>query len=390
MTQRTVVMANPSADVYGADLQLLESVRAYRGRGWRVVVVTPSTGPLLPRLVDLGAEVELLPFPVLCRAALCPGGVAALVRGSHDALTRMRRLLERLQPDVLYVNTLTLPWWQLAGRMAGVPVLCHVHEAEARDPAWIRATLAAPLALADTVVANSRTTMDLTVRTAPYLRRRLRLVPNGVRGPGGHPVSHPRDGRFRMLVVGRLSPRKAPEVAIEAAALLRAAALPVELELCGTTGPGHEAYVEGLRRRAERPDLCGAVSFTGYQAPIWPALERADALVATSLGESFGNAVVEGQLAGRPVVASAVPGHLETVKDGVTGLLVPAQDPEALADAVARLLEAPELGRRLATQGLHEAEERFGVRRYGEEIASAVDDLVVRPGARGRRPALRR
>lgn len=369
-------MANPSADVYGADLQLLESVAALRRRGWRVVVATPSPGPLLPRLAALGAEVDLLPFPVLRRADLSARGVAALVTGSPEALSRMRRMLRVVEPDVLYVNTITLPWWLLAGRAAGVPTVCHVHEAEARDRAVVRRMLAAPLSLADAIIVNSRTTLEVTAAAAPYLRRRLRLVLNGVRGPGTAPTPPPGRESFRLLVVGRISPRKAPDVALEATALLRAAGRSVELELCGTPGPGHQAFYDQLRRRAERVDLRGTVTFTGYQSPIWPALERSDALLAPSLGESFGNAVVESQLARRPVVATAVQGHLESVEDGTTGLLVPVQQPAAIAASVTRLIDHPDLGRRLALQGMRRAQARFGINRYGDEISSVLDDLA--------------
>lgn len=386
--QRTVLMANPSADVYGADLQLLETVAALRDRGWRVVVVMPSTGALVPRLEALGAEVALLPFPVLRRADLSMRGVASLVGSSAAAMARMRRLLVQVRPELVYVNTITLPWWLAVARGCRVPSVCHVHEAEARDRAWVRRALAAPLGLADATIVNSSTTFDVTAEAAPYVRRRLRLVHNGVRGPATPPTARPPGSPYRLLVVGRISPRKAPDVALEATALLRRAGRDVMLELCGTPGPGHESFLSDLRARAARPDLAGAVTFTGYQAPIWPALDRADALVAPSLGESFGNAVVEGQLARRPVVATAVQGHLETVEHGVSGLLVPVRDPSAFAAAVARLMDKPMAARQMAFLGMRRAEARFGVRRYAEEIASVAAEVVTEPATARHRARL--
>jgi glycosyltransferase involved in cell wall biosynthesis len=385
--QRTVLMANPSADVYGADLQLLESVVAMRDHGWRVVVAVPGSGPLVPRLTALGVEVEILPFPVLRRADVSLRGVLTLAATSAAAMAGMRRLVHRVAPELVYVNTITLPWWLVVARRCRLPTVCHVHEAEARDHQLVRRALAAPLALTDATIVNSRTTLDVTAGAAPYVRRRLRLVHNGVRGPSEAPAPRRSGGAFRLLVVGRLSPRKAPDVAIEATALLRAAGRDVALELCGTPAPGHDAFFRELCARAERLDLAGAVTFTGYQSPIWPALDRADVLVAPSLGESFGNAVVEGQLARRPVVATAVQGHLETVEHGVSGLLVPTQDPAALAEAVARLIDEPETVRQLALLGMRRAEERFGIRRYGEEIAALADEVVTRPAST---PAVRR
>lgn len=375
--QRTVVVANPSADVYGADLQLLESVTALRDDGWWVVVVLPSYGPLVPRLDALGAEVELLPFPVLRRSDVSVRGVTSLAGASVPALAEMRRLLLRVEPTLVYVNTITLPWWLLVARWCGLPSVCHVHEAEARDRALVRRVLAAPLVLADALIVNSSTTFDITAQAAPYVRRRLRLVHNGVRGPSAAPTCRSPAGTFRQLVVGRISPRKAPHVALEATALLRAAGRDVALDLCGTPAPGHESYFSELCARAARPDLAGAVTFSGYQSPIWPALERADALLAPSLGESFGNAVVEGQLARRPIIATAVQGHLETVEHGVSGLLVPVQDPAALAAAVAQLIDEPATARQLAFLGMRRAQARFGIRRYAEEIAAVAAQLVA-------------
>ena len=376
----TVLITNPTADVYGSDLQMKESVAGLRERGWRVVVAVPEEGPLVPALLDLGAEVQPLGFPVLRRASASPAGLARLAVASGRALPAMRRLIRRERPAVVYVNTVTLPWWLGATRGTGVPALCHVHEAEAADPPAVRRALAAPLFLADRVVANSTTTEETLLLSAPRLRARIRVVPNGVPGPGARYEGVPRPRRperpRRVAVVGRLSARKAPDVALEAVAILRARGHDVELDLCGTAGPGQDDYVAGLRARAAADDLRGAVHFRGYTAPVWAALEEVDVLLAPSLGESFGNAVVEAQLAGRPVVATAVQGHCETVAHGSTGLLVPPSDPHALAAAVGRLLGDPGLARRLAEAGRRSAETRFGSARYRADIAALVGELA--------------
>ena len=375
-TRPTIVMANPSADVYGADLQLLESVSALRDRGWRVVVVVPSTGPLVGRLEAAGAVVEVLPYPVLRRADLSLRGIATLLRTSGSAMLGIRRLLRRQRPALVLVNTITLPWWLLVARLSRVPSLCHVHEAESQDPAWARRLLAVQLALAEATVVNSRATLTVTSVAAPYLRRRLRLVSNGVRGPAAAPT--PRRPGCAVPTARRGTDHPAQGAAHRDRGH-RAAA---------RRGPGRRprgvrhagAGPRGLLRRALRARAAGRpggpVTFSGYQAPIWPALERTDVLLAPSTGESFGNAVVEGQLARRPVVATAVQGHLETVEHRITGLLVPNADAGAMAAAVARLMDRPRTARELAFLGMRGAEARFGIGRYGEEIAAAVAEVA--------------
>ncbi|WP_051217940.1 glycosyltransferase family 4 protein [Nocardioides insulae] len=372
-----VLIGAPSCDVYGSDLQLLQTVAGLRERGLPVVVVAPEDGPLRGRLEALGVSVRLLPTPVLRRGDATPAGLLRLGGRSVTGLRLARRLIRETGAGVVCANTVTVPGWLAAARSMGVPSLCHVHEAEAQDARWVRRALAAPLRLADTVVVNSRTTRETLLEVAPALAGRTRLIHNGVEPPPG-PVAPPvrRPGApYRLVVVGRISARKAPHVAVAATALLRAQGREVELELCGTPGPGQEEYDARLRARAERPDLRGTIRFAGYTAPVWPALERADAVVATSLGESFGNVVVEGQLACRPVIATAVQGHLETVRDGHTGLLVPTLDPAALAGAVARLMDDGELAERLARTGRERGLADFGVDRYRQRVGEVIDEL---------------
>jgi glycosyltransferase involved in cell wall biosynthesis len=387
-TRRTVLIANPSADVYGSDLQMRESAAGLVERGWHVVVAAPCDGPLVASLRALGADVKLLDFPVLRRSAASPAGMAALVGTAGRALPRIRSVLRETGPAIVYVNTVTLPWWLLATRGTGIPTLCHVHEAEAADPAVVRKALALPLLLADTVVVNSRSTEEVVLGSVPRLRSRSRLLHNGFAGPSYRLEAPPRTRGhgtpWQLAVVGRLSARKAPDVALEAVALLRGRGHDVRICLYGTPGPGQETYVEGLRARAEQPDLRGAVGFGGYCAPIWPALEGADILVAPSLGESFGNAVVEAQLAGRPVVATAVQGHCETVTDGQTGVLVPPQNPGALAEALEELFADTERTDRLADAGRRSAMARFGSDRYRSDIEALVAGLAGVPAGQAR------
>ncbi|GAA1426514.1 glycosyltransferase family 4 protein [Microlunatus lacustris] len=374
--ERTVVVATPSLEAYGADLQLSQSVAGAREAGWRVVVVTPAPGRLGARLADLGAELVEVDFPVLRRASASGAGVAALGLAVLVALPRLVSTLRRLRPDALYVNTVTLPWWSLAGRLARVPTLCHVHEAETGGSRLLRRALTLPLLLPQLVVVNSRTTGAAVLEVVPRLERRLRHVPNGVPAPPSPPAPPRWQQPLRMVVVGRLSPRKAPEVALEATAMLRACGYQVTLELVGTPVEGMEWFQDQLRARAQEPDLDGSVTLAGYLTPVWPALERADVVLAPSLGESFGNAVVEGQLARRPVVATALQGHLETVVGDESGLLVPPGDPVALAAAVTRLLEDPALARHLADRGQEAAAANFSVERYRGEIVAVLDEVA--------------
>lgn len=379
-----MLVANPSADVYGSDLQLVESVAAMTERGWRVLVAVPADGPLVSLVTDRGAQVHYVEHPVLRRSFASPIGMARLAAQAARAVVHLRGVIRWLTPDVVYVNTVTLPWWLAAARLTRTPSLCHVHEAEINDRRAVRLALSAPLALADVVVPNGRAALEAMCEAVPRLRHKARVVFNGVDGPDHPLTARRRDDRARLVVVGRLSPRKATDVALEAVARLRSEGRDVHLDVCGTAFAGYEWFVDQLHERASRTDLAGSVTFSGYVSPIWPALEVAQAMLAPSLGESLGNAVVQALLMERPVVATAVQGHLDSVTDGETGLLVPPGDAVALAEGIARLLDDPELADRLAAAGRRHAIERFGVPRYRAEIVDVVASLTE-PGRRTRR-----
>ncbi|MCU1421250.1 MAG: hypothetical protein JWN36_901 [Microbacteriaceae bacterium] len=375
---RTILIANPSADVYGSDLQMLESISAMVEQGWRVVVAIPAGGTLVAKLEARGAEVHLVDFPVLRRANASAGGVAGLAKAALGSLKTIRAEIRAVDPAAIYVNTVTLPWWILAGRLSRRKVVVHVHEAETEDRRVVRLALNGPLLFAHRLILISKSTRDATNGAVPGLRRRGRLVYNGVeRGPAPVPRT-PIDpaGPIRLAVVCRLSPRKAPDVALEATALLRAAGLDARLDICGTPFAGYEWFEQQLRDRAAQPDLAGSITFSGYVSPIWSALDAADIVVAPSLREPFGNAVVEAQLSARPVVASKALGHTESIEEGVSGLLVEPGDAAALADAVRSIVDDPALAETLATRGRELAIEKFSRERYNRQIVGIIREVA--------------
>lgn len=380
-----LMIAHPSADLYGSDLQLLETVVAVRGAGWEVLVTVPEQGALVPRLTAAGARVVVQQFPVLRRATMSPRGLVGYAVAGVRAILAGRRALRRSRPDVLLVNTVTVPTWLVSARLARIPAVSHVHEAEDSSGRTVRRLLAAPLFLAHQVVANSHATARTLTDVLPALGRRLAVVHNGVPDPGPAP-SDPRIRRSgdpaAVVIVGRLSPHKGIDVALETVALLRREGRDVRLEVCGSAFRGYEWYVAELEERAARPDLSGAVTFHGYVSPTRRVLEGADVVVAPSWRESFGNAAVESLLACRPLVAAATQGLVEVVDDGRTGLLVPAGDAEAFARAVAKLLDDPERAAQMARAGRADAVARFGTARYGSQML-AVLRSAAGPGRGG-------
>jgi D-inositol-3-phosphate glycosyltransferase len=194
------------------------------------------------------------------------------------------------------------------------------------------------------------------------------------------------DHRPRLLYVGRIAPIKGLQTLLDGMARLRAAGGDAQLCIVGGDADeplnGHEGE---LRAQLARLALGDAVTFVGAQPQerlrTWYV--AADATVLPSYYESFGMVALEAMACGSPVVASRVGGLQTTVRDRVTGVLVPDHDAGALAEGLARVLADPDLRWRLGREGVRwAAQHRWPCvaeavcREYAALVESAADHLA--------------
>lgn len=369
-----VMLCHPSAELYGSDRMALEAAVGLIDRGIDVTVVLPVDGPLRDELRAAGAEVVIHDVPVLRKSAMKPGGFVKLVRDLVLQGPRMVAALRQTRPDLVYVNTIVQPWWALAARMARKKVVVHVREAEVDPPAVVRRALLSPLLLAHSVIANSRFTERQILRDCPGVRSRTRVIYNG-KDWSSYGVAHEagQEGVFRVLYLGRLSPRKGTDVAVRAVSLLRETGVDARLTLAGAVFPGYEWYERDLKTLAVELGLdAGVLTFTGFVSRTQELFSTADALVVPSRAEPFGTVAAEGLAAGVPVVVSDVQGLVEIITDGEDGLVVPPDHPDALASALRTLVDDPQAGAALVEKGRRSVHERFSRERYRAAIANEI------------------
>ena len=199
------------------------------------------------------------------------------------------------------------------------------------------------------IVANYEAAAEqLKVEGVPT--RRVSVVPNGIDFEG-HVKRHASvSKRRRVVTVANLRPEKGYDVLLDAAARVRLLYPDATFELIGG---GTE--LAALRARAQALGLTEAVTFAGHSDDIPARLGAADIFVLPSRSEAFPNAVLEAMASGLPVIASAVGGVLEMVNHERTGLLVPPDDPTALAAELCRLMSDSALASALGAAAAAEA-----------------------------------
>jgi D-inositol-3-phosphate glycosyltransferase len=216
-------------------------------------------------------------------------------------------------------------------------------------------------------------------------RRRISVVPCGVDldhfTADGDAAAEPRPaGRRRLVAACRLVERKGIADAVRALADVP----DTELHVAG--GPEVEALgadpeAQRLRALAEEVGVGDRLVLRGrVSREAMPALLRsADAVVCVPWYEPFGIVPLEAMACGVPVVATAVGGQIDSVVDGVTGVLVPPRDPGSLAAALRALLDDPQRRAELGRAGRRRARRRYGF----DRIATATREVYAELAAVG-------
>jgi len=232
------------------------------------------------------------------------------------------------------------------------------------------------------VVAVSEAVRAHYIRTERLEESTIDVIPNGITPSGAVEDAAAPAIRERarallgadkdaavVIQVGSLMRQKGHGVALAAVARLAGEGRGVTLAVVGAG-----ALAPVLAARSRRLGIEDRVRFLGERADVRYLLHGADLFLLPSLWEGFGLALLEAMDAGLPVVASRVGGIPEVVRDGETGLLVPAGDSDALAHAMARLLADVDGRRRMGEAG------RLRTRRLfrSDIMARRYEDLYVR------------
>lgn len=321
----------------------------------------------MERLRGIGIDSELVP-----------------VRGIRAAgVARVRRYLresgaELVHTHLKYADVLG----GLAARSLGLPLVSTLHESTWGGPPGdhARQRLAALVRrhCADRVIAVSGAARSTYLATGWDRADRVTLVRNGISGraprtPRGELRGHLGLAESDLVVamVSALRPEKGHEVAFAAIAALRDRFPHLRMVVAGD-GP-RRGDVERMAR-----ELGPAAIVAGYQDDVPSLLAAVDVLLHPSHADAFPTALLEAMAASVPVVATRVGGIPEIVRDGVTGLLVPAPPESAVvATATARLLEDPALRASMGARARERFEREFSATGWMRQTRSVYDEVMA-------------
>lgn len=375
------------AEASGPSLSLRDEL-AWLGADGGLEVAVPGPGRVAEAYAGVGSVTELDFAPLTLPSG--PGGLPRFGWQLARDVRTFRAHIRRTRPAFVVAVTTMLPALLAAARAEGVPRLVYAAELVPLAPGAARragggAVLRMTRGLADGLVCCSEAVAaQFRARGAP---------PIAVAYPPIDPDPRPGDrAGFRarhgiepdapcVAVVGSVSRGRGQDVLVRALPALRERVPGLRAIIVGEPHPRpvDRAFRGELASLAKSLGVGEAVAFVGYVDAVGDVYAGADAIAVPARREAFGRVAAEALVAGRPVVASSVGAIPEVLRAGTDALLVPPDDPAALATALARLLEDRELAARTVAAGAARVRAEFTPARSLERFQEVVQAIAARP-----------
>ena len=404
-----VLYIHNSADTYGASRSLLRLVTTLDRSQFEPIVVLPDEGELSRQLRRFDARVLIHPqLTVISRYLKSPAELARLVWSVPQSIWFLLRTIRRERIDLVHTNVGVLPTPAAAAWLAGVPHVWHIREFFSEF-----ANLWRPYRL--WILVTSRRVVAVSHAAAAQFSgsRKVRVIYNGfLLAPARPSASESGAGSRRPVVfvdrlqeeevapdlavlgetfrrqyalghdlvvgcVGRIKfQRKGQDVFIRALGQLKRRGVAVRGLIVGAPFAANEAQWEAVHALIASEGLEKEIVLTGELKEVRPAYAAMDICVLPSaLPEPFGGVVMEAMCMQLPMIATNIGGTPEQVQDGVTGFLVPPNDPGALAERIEELANHPKLRRQLGAAGVERIRNCFSLEETTDEIEALYRKL---------------
>jgi len=366
---RSILYLNDAVAIGGGERNLLALLEGLDKSKWKPIVTCPHDGPFPFLLKTMGVQVEWVKLPDTRKPReVFRAAVAGL---------RLTRIVRREDVAIIHANSPS--WFPLGYLIAKLHRIPSVVSVQGRlTPRRVRQFRLHRANLVFTVADSLR----LLIEKAGVSVGRTRTIYSTVDTDRYVPFPDGGDVRRRFGIgaddpvigcVANVAHYKGHDILIQAFAKLGQMISGAHLLLVGT----HDSeYGIAMQKMVQDLGLTSRVHFAGFQHDVRPYFGAIDIMVLPSRLEGAPVAILEAMAMAKPLVASRVDGTPELVQDGITGILVPPENPDAVVTAVADLIKDPRRLQTMGEAGRHRAE-LFSVRRARTILIEGYESLLV-------------
>lgn len=392
-----ILYLQSTSEIGGSDITLLRTLEVLDKNQFEPHVVLPHEGPLMESFRQAGCRVHVVPSMRKLTSRKGMGYLVVYLAGYIPAVLRLVDLIRREKIDIVHSNTIHNLYGFLAALLSRRPHIWHVREIVVQSrvvrrlETWcVRKFSSRFIVMSDAIAEAFR------MKDGQFPANLVKLY-DGIEIDDYHPqVSGKRireelgisNGKPLVGIVCRLDPWKGLDVFLAAARIIRKKRPDAKFLICGGEIDGHEGYETTLRNQAVALGMdTDVVLFSGWRyrhrdiPEVYAAIDVS--VQCPIFPEPYGLANIEAMACGVPVVAVGEGGPTELCVDGETAILVPPNDPTAVADAVLSLLEDPARVKTMSAAGRRRVEKLFDRRQcvkrleklYGQVLAANQDRI---------------
>jgi len=356
----------------GAQKCLFDLVSKSKCKEIECYVIGPETGPGLNDYINLSIHAASLNLSSIFITKARLSKVRRCAKLLYDTY-KIKRVIDKYKPDVVYTNTSTIMSGALAARINKIPHIWHIHE----NFNTFELNYILPKKLLSYLVEKLSTSIIFVSSLArhslfPEGSPKAIVIHNGVvisTFKKNIQDFGKRERTYNIGFFGTLAHRKGIDILLTSVSLIYKKYPQMHVFLWGT---GEQEYCEYLKSLAESLELSDCVMFRGYTSNMDDALLECDVVVVPSRAESFSLVTVEAMMAGIPVVVSRCGGPEEIVDDRIDGRIVSVGDHENLAEVLDELFANPDVAYEIAQKAVEKVKNHFSLDKKLEEIINVI------------------
>jgi glycosyltransferase involved in cell wall biosynthesis len=347
-----ILYIDSAEDMFGGgQVSLLELLKNLDRAKFRPIAIVSEKGKLWTRINEIGIDCRIKPFP-----AIRPCNIISFLK----YVKILRNFIVENKIKLVHTNTSRSTVYAICAlKKSNIPVVWHARVA-LRDFMLDRFILKN----VPRIIAVSQAVRD---RFPMINDKNISIVYNGVDInefiPGSKDESLMKkygvyEKDFVVGVLGRFSPEKGHAYLVKAIELIKSEVPNLKVLMIGS---GDSGSIIDLKMEIKKSDVVSNFIFTGFTDNTAEMLRLCDMFCLPSLTEGFSRSLLEAMACGLPVAATSVGGNVEIVKNGVNGILVTPQRPEALADAIKELSGDRIKAKKMGIEGRKLIEEKFRI-----------------------------
>ncbi len=370
---KKIMYLHAGAELYGADIVLLELVKNLDKGKFGVSVVLPCNGPLVDKLKESNIEVSIIEYPILRRKYFTPIGIIKYIKDYFKYSNKIKKIAIEKNIDIIHTNTAAVLQGIYIKRKLKIPQVWHIHEIIV-NPKFVHKFLSYLIAKnADEVIAVSEAVKSHLSNTG-YFKNQIRVIYNGV----DNNVFNPNNNREYLKkefnikkdsiivgMIGRVNAWKGQHDFLEAMDLVLENDENTYAMIVGGVFEGEEWRVKDLKEKINNMKNKERVIFSNYRNDTKNIHCLYDIFVLPSINpDPLPTVVLEAMASGKPIVGYKHGGICEMVKNNYNGILANIRDINDLAQKITILIEDKELRKKMSINSSKRQSEMFSLESY--------------------------